>query len=136
MKKVRSSTRPASQNRQHNCQPYPSSPSVESALDLSCFLSSPFARAQSQHVKTKNSPTAAFRRFVKKMSASITNMLRADATICAMFEMDALLSPGSRWPALAIPHSGFTPTGAELVGCDSPNRDPSLSDLTSRKVEG
>ena len=64
------------------------------------------------------SPTAAFRLLARKIKKATKIMLRAQAMMFAMFEME----PSE--PAFGIPHSGLTPTGAVVESLERPvNRD-------------
>ena len=63
-----------------------------------------------------NSPTAAALRVVIMIRPNTMIMLSAHATILAMFPSD----PSE--PRLRIPHSGLTPTGADVGFVDRPVR--------------
>lgn len=60
------------------------------------------------------SPTAAFRLLVSTIKPATTIMLRAQTIILAILPMLPSV------PDLGIPHSGFTPTGAECESTDKP----------------
>ena len=65
--------------------------------------------------KHHNSPTAAFRLEVHRISANIRNMLRPQTMTSAMLPRDLLVESGPICPTRGIPHSGLTPTGAVVA---------------------
>jgi hypothetical protein len=67
--------------------------------------------------KEDDSPTAAFLLLENTIKATINTMLSAHTMIFAM--LPKLPSE----PAFKIPHSGFTPTGAETASMDKPVKE-------------
>ncbi len=72
--------------------------------------------------KGGDSPTAAFRLFVKNKSPRTKMILSAQASMFAMLPSEAGVPVINEVPTRAIPHSGLTPTGAEVDTLDEPVR--------------
>ena len=67
-------------------------------------------------LRSSTRPTAAFRRFARKMRAAVKKMLSAITIMLAMFASEPSV------PAVWMPQVGLTPTGAEAESAETPWR--------------